>query len=123
MKLELFTMGRNKILMRVENIADTFDSQGTLVYQQVNLKTLVDGLFTLVNGDQLPFTSVVTELSLTGNQSYEEMAGKRLHWKTVDDSNSKTEAPADTNDVIQLQQQRIRVFSVEYTVGSEQFLQ
>ena len=90
MKLELFTTGKNKILMRVENIADTFDSHGALVYQQVNLKTLIDSLFTLVNGDQLPFTSVVTELSLTGNQSYEEMASKRLHWKTVDDSNSTT---------------------------------
>ena len=86
MKLELFTLGRNKILMRVENIADTFDSQGDLIYQQVNLKTLVDGLFTLVNGDQLNFSSVVSELSLTGNQSYEEMSSKRLHWKTVDDT-------------------------------------
>jgi hypothetical protein len=40
MKLELFTMGRNSILMRVENIADIFNSEGEVIYQQVNIKEL-----------------------------------------------------------------------------------
>lgn len=31
MKLELFTMGQNIILMRVENLADIFDSEGVVV--------------------------------------------------------------------------------------------
>lgn len=31
MKLELFTMGRDSLIMRVENIADVFDSNGELV--------------------------------------------------------------------------------------------
>ena len=32
MKLEMFTLGRNKIMLRVENIADTIDSDGKVVY-------------------------------------------------------------------------------------------
>jgi len=30
MKLELFAMDKNKILMRVENLADVFDSNGAI---------------------------------------------------------------------------------------------
>jgi len=40
MKLEMFTMGRNEILIRVENIADIFNSAGEVVYQQINIKEL-----------------------------------------------------------------------------------
>jgi len=40
MKLELFTMGRNSILIRVENIGDIFNSEGEVIYQQVNIKEL-----------------------------------------------------------------------------------
>lgn len=38
MKLEMFTLGRNSILLRVENIGDIFDSNGEVVYQKVNIK-------------------------------------------------------------------------------------
>lgn len=37
MKLELFTMGRNQIMMRVENIGDIFNSNGEVTYQQVDV--------------------------------------------------------------------------------------
>ena len=37
MKVELFAMGANQLLMRVENIADVFDSNGEVIYQQVNI--------------------------------------------------------------------------------------
>jgi len=73
MKLELFTMGRNSILMRVENIGDIFNSQGEVLFQHVNIKELANGLFVLVNGCDVAFTAEITELSLTGNQSYETM--------------------------------------------------
>ena len=32
MKLELFTLGRNSILLRVENIGDIFNTQGQVTY-------------------------------------------------------------------------------------------
>lgn len=31
MKLEMFTLGRNEILMRVENIGDIFNSRGEVI--------------------------------------------------------------------------------------------
>lgn len=40
MKLEMFTLGRNSILLRVENIGDIFDSNGEVIYQTVNIKEL-----------------------------------------------------------------------------------
>lgn len=36
--------------MRIENIADTFNSNGEVIFQHVNIKELANGLFTLVNG-------------------------------------------------------------------------
>jgi hypothetical protein len=32
MKLSLYAMGKNQVLMRIENIADTFDSDGKVMY-------------------------------------------------------------------------------------------
>ncbi len=55
MKLEMFILGRNSILMRVENIGDIFNSEGEIVYQQVNIKELAQGLFTLVNSCTVGF--------------------------------------------------------------------
>jgi hypothetical protein len=55
MKLEMFTLGRNEILMRVENIGDTFNSDREVIYQQVDIKKLATDLFTLVNGDDTDF--------------------------------------------------------------------
>lgn len=37
MKLELYAMGANNIMMRIENIADVFDSDGIVIYQEVNV--------------------------------------------------------------------------------------
>ena len=37
MKLELFTLGRNSIMMRVENIGDIFNTQGEVSYQTIDI--------------------------------------------------------------------------------------
>lgn len=47
MKLELYTLGPNQLLMRIENIADTFDSP--LAYQLVDVERLARQLFTIAN--------------------------------------------------------------------------
>ena len=78
------------------------------------MKRLVHGLFELVNGKDVSYTTAVTELSLTGNQEYKTMLAKRIEWRTVDDQRGgKRRAQLDV-DVIDMQQQRIRVFRVEY---------
>ena len=49
MKLELFPMGRNAIMMRIENIGDIFNTNGELTYQTIEVEMLAAGLFDLVN--------------------------------------------------------------------------
>jgi len=86
MKVEVFAMGANSILMRVENIADVFDSNGEVIYQEVNVLALATQLFeTANNHEAYKFGVSIEEVSLTANQSYEAMANRRLKWKTVDD--------------------------------------
>lgn len=109
MKLELFTLSRNSILMRVENIGDMFDSDYELIWETVDIAGVADQLFTSVNG-ALPYQAQIKELSLTGNQSYEEMSAKRIKWKTWDDHVVEPPSPAPHPELVQLQQQRIRVF-------------
>jgi hypothetical protein len=81
MKLELFPLGRNSIMMRIENIGDIFNTQGVLTYQTVKIYDLAIGLFELVNDSTIDMALVeVQETSLTGNQSYEEMLSKKIRW-------------------------------------------
>jgi hypothetical protein len=49
MKLELYPLGANQMLMRIENIADTFDTNGQVVYQTVDVQGLADDLFAIAN--------------------------------------------------------------------------
>ena len=50
MKLELFTLGMNSIMMRVENIGDIFDTNGVVTHLRVDIDLLAASLFELVNG-------------------------------------------------------------------------
>jgi len=49
MKLELFPLARNTIMMRVENIGDIFNT-GHVTYQLVNIDLLASSIFELANG-------------------------------------------------------------------------
>jgi len=78
MKLELFAMDKNKILMRVENLADVFDSNGAIKNTTIQLKDLCDGLYTMVNGATASYTMNVEEMSMTANQSYQAMVDRKI---------------------------------------------
>lgn len=84
MKLELFTLGKNKIMMRVENLADVLDDleNSTIRFQTVNVEDVAHKLFGVANkGDFGSLDSIsVEEMNLTGNQKYSDMAAKRLSW-------------------------------------------
>jgi hypothetical protein len=89
MKLEIFTEGPNSILMRIENIADAFDSNGEVISQTVNVQGLARQLYEVANGSSFESLRIdIRETSLTSNQSYEEMSQRKLRWKTVDDQPS-----------------------------------
>ena len=66
MKLELFPIAKNSVMLRIENIADTFNSNGELIYQTIDMDILTEGLYYLAN-KQSPSKVSVVETSLTGN--------------------------------------------------------
>ena len=101
MKIELFSMARLSVLMRVENIADIFNSE--LESQTVNLKQFAKDLFVMMNGDDIEVALEMTELSLSGNQPYDTMTANKIHWLTVDDGVDAPRAFVDSNDTIELQ--------------------
>jgi len=122
MKVETFIDERNSILVRLENLADIFDSNGQLIYKSVNLYTLAHKLYEFANNNEVTsadFSVAIQELSLTANQPIADVAANKIQWKTVDDSTvtSKVESSAvtETATVVQLQQQRIRVFRFNYS--------
>jgi len=114
MKLELFTMGADNLLMRLENIADTFDSSGKLIFKEVNVSHLANELYRLANGRSPAGKTSIEEVSLTANQSYDSMSSGRLKWKTADDLTVEPTEP-DPLAKTRFQQQRIRMFKVEYS--------
>ena len=68
MKLELFTLGKNSLMMRVENIGDIFNTNGKVTYQNVDIDYLAASLFELVNGYSIGANQItIEETSLTGN--------------------------------------------------------
>lgn len=68
MKFELYAWDEDAYLMRIENIADTFDSDGELIYQHVNLKQLALQLFEIANdGNQVDVQPIIIETTLTAN--------------------------------------------------------
>jgi hypothetical protein len=69
MKVEMFVMARNSLLMRVENIGDIYDNDSVVVQSPINMQALADGLYKMVNNNVDTFTATIEELSLTGNQS------------------------------------------------------
>merc|ERR1711918_163560 len=80
-KLELFTMGKDSLFMRVENIMDIFDTDGEVQYIKIKLNQLAHGLYTLVNGLDTNEDVLIHELSMSGNMNIEDMRNRRAHWK------------------------------------------
>lgn len=68
MKLELFAVERNEIMMRIENIADLHDIQHQSKTSYVNVVLLASKLYEIANGYQIsPKLVDLVETSLTGN--------------------------------------------------------
>jgi hypothetical protein len=68
MKLELFAVARNEIMMRIENIADLHDIQTQSKTPFVNVVLLASKLYEIANGYKIsPKLVDLVETSLTGN--------------------------------------------------------
>lgn len=93
----MFLIEKNSILMRIENLADLFDSE-KIEFQTVDVEQLAKGLYTLVNGLGTEFSVEVTEMSLTATMEIEEMTGRKLHWRVLPQHDQEfTRGVEDTN--------------------------
>ena len=108
--------------VRLANILDPLDGEVDRADQEVaeiDLEQLAKDLFVQANGNLDGYKNVIiSEKSLTGNQDFNQMKKKRIHWKATDDLiMPHVKPPKDkSNTVISLERQRIRVFDFHYKV-------
>jgi len=128
MKVETLFNGRNSVLLRIENLADYFDTRSGSTSSAVNVQTLAEQLFIFANKNQVTtadFSLTIEELSLTANQPIATMQANKIQWKTVDDAilgkRSEIKDP-ESPSIVYLHEQSIRVFRVDYTSNSSSFL-
>ena len=75
----MFPEARNQILIRVENIADLFDSSyGETSYFDIH--SYASNLYVEVNDGELPQAMSVTERTLGNNQDWSDWQLKKLQW-------------------------------------------
>lgn len=78
MKLELFTEGKDALLMRIENLGDTFDSNSELQYTSIRHRDLATGLYELVNGVGATCTLHIEEMTISANQNIDTMKANKI---------------------------------------------
>lgn len=117
----MFPEERNQILIRLENLSDLFDGTPT-TSPHFNVLEYATNLYKSNNDGTVPTSVVISERTLSNNQSMDEMKENKFKWKSADSSSSKTAEPfendSDTYDNVQLQPQRIRLFRVTYNTDT-----
>lgn len=85
LKIHLIPEGKNKILIRIENIADLFDGTPETT-PQFDIKSYAEHLFRRNNrtpaGPADPVDVRITERTLTNNQDMSEMVKNKIQWTT-----------------------------------------
>jgi len=123
-----FPLDRNKILVRLENLADRYDVGAAS--KNVSLRAVLHAFWTSANQAHSQEYSdlLVEEMSLTANMKMTEMLERKVHWRTADDEKwqqmekdgathglSYGPSPnSSTEDQLLLEPQRIRVFSATF---------
>lgn len=117
---------KNSIQLRLQNLADLYDSNSETA--TVDLAAIADALWNAGNmGNPVTYQDLeIKELSLTGNMELKEMWARKIKWATVDDDKEDfPESAVDydfTPSQVKLEPQRIRVFSLKYSVDEPKFL-
>ena len=116
MKLVSQPVAQNKLLLRLENLADAYDGQSLAT---VDLNQVAKALWTSANFNKpVPMGSVTfSEMNLSANMLLSEMEARRVHWSTVDDlpTDFKPRSIDLDPSSVQLKEQAIRVFMAEFT--------
>ena len=116
LKVHLFPEAKNQILVRLENMSDLFDGTPEAT-EYFHLEDYCYALYARANGGAQAQSVVITERTLSNNQSMANMLVEKFHWKTEDPASPVT-YPDDTSDGYAMQPQRIRLFRVFF--NSEQ---
>lgn len=117
--------GKNSFDVRLENLADNFDSSVKNAMLGVDLQAIVDAMWYDANGKSKYVKATTTELSLTGNMKFAEMSKRKIFWRTRDDTKLGRKEHVGVidgmskDDKVLLGPQAIRVFNVMYTVADE----
>ena len=119
LKIHTIPQERNKILIRLENIADLFDGTPSET-PYFDLQTFAQELYSHSNDGQKPSAVKIVERTLGNNQDYEEMEKAKFPWKSTDAASSVI-WPVDNETGVALQPQRIRLFLVEYDATGSDF--
>jgi len=125
-KLILVPKGRNRLAVRLENIADLYDKEGKT--HQVDIKMALSALWKEANagGDAQLQDVIYEETSLSGNMPVKEMWARKIKWTTAAGGDQFKAANADftsisstsSSSLVALEPQRIRVFRVEFVPKS-----
>lgn len=110
-----FPEGKNKILVRFENIADRLDSDTAV--QQLDVNLFAKTFYESANpGSQSSFT--IKEMSLTNNQLQSDLDARKSQDQWIGDDDDKmvfVQKPVDKDGKYALEPSRIRTFAIEYT--------
>jgi hypothetical protein len=86
-KMVSMPISKNKILVRLENLADLYD--GAQQPAQVS-NSFAQALFNSANLLPKEMNIEFRELSLSGNMDIQEMLDRKIKWKTVDDNDTES---------------------------------
>jgi hypothetical protein len=113
-KVMMIPITKGKILIRVENILDSFPDPDTQRY--FDLDKFMTYVYAQANhGAAFPGADY-SEMSLTANQLYDEMRANKWQWKTISDEMTKNGkrlfTKLDDGNSMMLEGQRMRTFLV-----------
>lgn len=100
-KLVTFPLWKNKLLVRLENLADDEKSA-----KEVDLRKISYALFKQAN---IKHPRTITddditlkEVSITGNMEISEMKNRKIQWKTIDDGviDGRVNKAQDKSDIL-----------------------
>jgi hypothetical protein len=134
-RVVFFPLGRNKILVRLENSADKFDFYAPTL--QLNMETFAKSFWSWANGNiEVEIESEIYEMDLTANMFEKEVVEmrKRVHWRGVDDEEIaeklamnpelkavyEREHLDDPLTAITLVPQEMRTFAIYYKMHGEE---
>lgn len=119
-----FPMAKNKILLRIENIADKFDFNISKI-NVVDIKSFAQQFYKEANPSSNNKPKItIKEVSITDNQLQSDLDKKKaaFSWKGADDDERKKGDQfvfsKDKNSLTaaSFEPQRIRTYSIEYTI-------